>query len=232
MTPFSQKVFSFLDVSLRQDLNGGKKSTKWSKFVSVSESPFLIYRQDKLDLEQQPERETEVEGQVLCRTQKVKRQDLQVNWKGLFFCFCFRENHGCTQGRFSSHYLSRWPSCGLNWLSVCWCSGSKSPWKLGLKSFSVYQFTASKFWESWELHRLCLLPFFQMSLDHFKPLRRAQNSFGYFKWDVCLRYFVSLRYTIVCLCRTPGVIEKMFSGPFQAIHCTSIFGGQAWLRYC
>lgn len=122
--------------------------------LSVSESPFLIYRQDKLDLEQQPERETEVEGQVLCRTQKVKRQDLQVNWKGLFFCFCFRENHGCTQGRFSSHYLSRWPSCGLNWLSVCWCSGSKSPWKLGLKSFSVYQFTASKFWESWELHRL------------------------------------------------------------------------------
>lgn len=79
MTPFSQKVFSFLDVSLRQDLNGGKKSTKWSKFVSVSESPFLNYRQDKLDLEQQPERETEVEGQVLCRTQKVKRQDLQVN---------------------------------------------------------------------------------------------------------------------------------------------------------
>lgn len=88
MTPFSQKVFSFLDVSLRQDLNGGEKSTKWSKFVrkvSVSESPFLNYRQDKLDLEQQPERETEVEGQVLCRTQKVKRQDLQVNWKGLFF---------------------------------------------------------------------------------------------------------------------------------------------------
>lgn len=79
MTPFSQKVFSFLDVSLRQDLNGGEKSTKWSKFVSVSESPFLNYRQDKLDLEQQPERETEVEGQVLCRTQKVKRQDLQVN---------------------------------------------------------------------------------------------------------------------------------------------------------